>query len=136
MKILLGQPGLNFSKNQGTVVELTENMDVLTMAYASVYGAETSKVFIQARKGEKLGNMYGRKFERHNGKIVYKDGKPVVNDKLQLLGNYNPDFSLGFKNSFKYKNFDLSVLMDWKQGGTIISRTKQIAAYARKFRYF
>ncbi len=121
---------LNFSKNQGTVVELTENMDVLTMAYASVYGAETSKVFIQARKGEKLGNMYGRKFERHNGKIVYKDGKPVVNDKLQLLGNYNPDFSLGFKNSFKYKNFDLSVLMDWKQGGTIISRTKQIAAYA------
>ncbi|WP_237275459.1 SusC/RagA family TonB-linked outer membrane protein [Tenacibaculum ovolyticum] len=121
---------INFSKNEGKVLELAENTDVLTMGYASVYGAETSKVFVQARKGERLGNMYGRKFERYNGKIIYKDGKPLVNDELQLLGNYNPDFSLGFKNSFKYKNFDFSFLVDWKQGGTIISRTKQIATYA------
>jgi len=121
---------LNFSKNIGEVIELPEGIDVLTTSYASVYDAEGSKVFIQAREGERLGNMYGKKFKRHNGKIIYKNGKPVVDDELQLLGNYNPDFTLGFQNSFKYKSFDFSFLFDWKQGGTIISRTQQIASYA------
>jgi TonB-linked SusC/RagA family outer membrane protein len=120
----------NFSKNIGEVVELPEGIDVLTTSYASVYDAEGSKVFIQAREGERLGNMYGRKFKRHNGKIIYENGIPVIDDELQLLGNYNPDFSLGFQNSFKYKNIDFSFLFDWKQGGTIISRTQQIASYA------
>jgi len=120
----------NFSKNIGEVVELPEGIDVLTTSYASVYASEGSKVFIQARKGERLGNMYGRKFKRYNGKIIYENGKPVINDELQLLGNYNPDFSLGFQNSFKYKSIDFSFLFDWKQGGTIISRTQQIASYA------
>lgn len=120
----------NFSKNIGKVLELPEGIEVLTTSSASVYNAEGSKVFIQARKGERLGNMYGRKFKRHEGKIVYKDGQPVVNDALELLGNYNPDFSLGIQNSFKYKNFDFSFLFDWKHGGTLISRTKQVGIYA------
>lgn len=121
----------NFAKNVGTVLELPESTDgILTTGYASVYGAEGSRVYIQAREGERLGNMYGRKFKRHNGQIVYKDGQPVVEDELQLLGNYNPDFTLGFQNSFSYKNFDFSFLFDLKVGGTLISRTKQIATYA------
>lgn len=121
----------NFSKNEGKVVELPKSVNgVLTLGFASVYGSETSKVFIQARKGERLGNMYGRKFVRKNGKILYENGSPVVNSELQLLGNYNPDFSLGFKNDFKYKNFNFSFLIDWKNGGQLISRTKQIATYA------
>lgn len=131
----------NFSKNIGKVLELPNGLDVLTTSSASVYDAEGSKVFIQARKGERLGNMYGKKFKRENGQIVYKEvldpdtGKfksytPVVEDDLQLLGNYNPDFSLGFQNGFNYKNLSFSFLIDWKQGGTLISRTKQIATYA------
>lgn len=120
----------NFSKNIGKVVKLPDGIDVLTTGYASVYNAEGSKVFIQAREGEALGNMYGKVFERHDGKIIYKDGKPLVKDGIHLLGNYNPDFSLGFQNSFKYKKFNLSFLFDWKQGGILISRTKQIATYA------
>lgn len=134
---------LNFAKNVGKVIELPEDTKVLTTSYASVYDAETSKVFVQAREGERLGNMYGRKFKRHNGEIVYNrvEGKdddgnptvtylPVVDDELQLLGNYNPDFSLGFQNEFKFNQFTASFLIDWKKGGTLISRTKQIATYA------
>ena len=122
---------VNFTKNVGKVLELPEGTDdVLTTNFASVYDAEGSKVFIQARKGERLGNMYGRRFKRYNGKIVYKDGAPVVEDELKLLGNYNPDFSIGFNNSFTYKNFNLSFLVDWKQGGTLISRTKQVGIYS------
>lgn len=122
---------LNFAKNVGKVIELPEDTKVLTTSYASVYDAETSKVFVQAREGERLGNMYGRKFKRHNGQIIYgSDGKPIVEENLQLLGNYNPDFSLGFQNEIKFNRFNASFLIDWKKGGTLISRTKQIATYA------
>ncbi len=122
---------INFTKNVGKVLELPEGTgDVLTTNFASVYSAEGSKVFIQARKGERLGNMYGRRFKRYNGKIIYKNGAPIVEDELKLLGNYNPDFSVGFNNSFNYKGFSFSFLVDWKQGGTLISRTKQVGTYA------
>jgi len=47
---------------------------------------------------------------------------------LRKLGNYNPDFSLGFSNNFSYKNFDLTILFDWRQGGTIVSRIKALGS--------
>ena len=33
---------------------------------------------------------------------------------------------LGFNNQFKYENWDLSFLFDWRQGGIIVSRTKAL----------
>jgi TonB-linked SusC/RagA family outer membrane protein len=48
------------------------------------------------------------------GNIIYKDingdGKLDVNDVVKL-GNPDPKFSLGFGNTFTYKNFDLYVFM-------------------------
>lgn len=35
---------------------------------------------------------------------------------------------MGFNNSFTYKNFDLSILFDWRQGGTIVSRIKALGS--------
>ncbi|MFZ9661248.1 MAG: TonB-dependent receptor domain-containing protein, partial [Chitinophagaceae bacterium] len=40
-----------------------------------------------------------------------------------IIGNPNPDFKLGFVNSFNYKNFTLSGLIDWWQGCQIYSIT-------------
>ena len=39
------------------------------------------------------------------------------------LGNYNPDFILGWSNSLRYKGFSLDFLLDWHQGGVFVSRT-------------
>lgn len=37
-------------------------------------------------------------------------------DDKQMIGHKNPDWSLGFQNTFTWKNFDLSVYMFWRHG--------------------
>lgn len=41
-----------------------------------------------------------------------------ANDK-QILGHKNPDWTMGFKNTFTYKGFDLSVYLYWRWGQMI-----------------
>ncbi len=41
----------------------------------------------------------------------------------QPLGNETPDFQVAWDNVFTYKNFSLSGLIDWKEGGDIINLT-------------
>ena len=48
------------------------------------------------------------------------DGKIDVND-MTALGHGLPDFTYGLTNSFQYKNFDLSILMQGVQGVNIIN---------------
>jgi hypothetical protein len=49
---------------------------------------------------------------------------------LTKLGNYNPDFIIGFVNRFQYNNFNLSFVIDWRQGGVLVSRTQALAGVA------
>lgn len=38
-----------------------------------------------------------------------------------LAGNFNPDWTAGIQNKFKYKDFTLSFLVDFRIGGNVIS---------------
>ncbi len=109
----------NFTSNRGEVKELIDGLDTYQIA-------ENNGVQILAKVGERVGDMYGTGFEMVDGQILYENGLPVRSNELVKLGNYNPDFMVGFQNIFKYKNFDLSVLFDWRQGGEMHSRTVAI----------
>ena len=64
-----------------------------------------------------------------DGQVVYgSNGLPIQDGRLRLLGNYNPDFMFGWQNEFTYRNLSFRMLMDWRQGGTIVSRTRAIAS--------
>lgn len=54
----------------------------------------------------------------------------VVDNNLKKLGNYNPDFVLGWSNNFSWKNWSASILIDWRQGGILVSRTQALAGVA------
>jgi hypothetical protein len=43
-----------------------------------------------------------------------------------LIADRNPDFTLGTLNTFRYKNWTLSFLWDWKVGGDIYNGTDQV----------
>jgi TonB-linked SusC/RagA family outer membrane protein len=53
----------------------------------------------------------------NNGK---PDGVIDANDR-QIVGHPNPDYTWGITNTFKYKGFDLSVLIQGQNGGSIYS---------------
>ncbi len=43
---------------------------------------------------------------------------------LTIMGSPNPDHFGGFTNNFRYKNFDLSIFMQWVYGNDIINSTR------------
>jgi hypothetical protein len=47
---------------------------------------------------------------------------------LVYQGDYAPDYTLGWMNTFRYKAFDFSFLLDTRQGGIVVSRTKTIGS--------
>lgn len=56
------------------------------------------------------------KFEDYNG-----DGVITEADK-QIVGHPNPDYTYGITNTFRYKGFDLNVLVQGQTGGSIYSQ--------------
>lgn len=53
-------------------------------------------------------------------------GTPVYNsDDMTVIGNANPDFTGGFKNTISYKGLDLSVFMVFSYGNDIFNMSTQ-----------
>lgn len=120
---------LNFSRNVATVEMLPDGIDRLTLAYSRVYDNVNQTVWFQVAEGGQIGDMYGTGYlKNENGDFVIdENGGFIVDNTLQRLGNYNPDFIIGFNNQFSYKNWSLSFLVDWRQGGKLVSRTQALA---------
>lgn len=122
---------VNFSTYRSVVTQLPDGVDQFVTGTASVFagngGANT--VFYIASEGGRVGDMYGTGFVEVDGEVLHNDnGLPVQDGTLRLLGNYNPDFTMGFGTEFRYKFVSLSVLFDWRKGGTIVSRTKALGS--------
>ncbi|MDR7131814.1 TonB-linked SusC/RagA family outer membrane protein [Algoriphagus sp. 4150] len=119
----------NFTRNRGKVLELTKDLDTYSLTGRN--GAD-----IQARVGERMGNIYGRGFARvedvnseYFGQIIHNStGTPLMDPELKLQGNYNPDWMLGLQNNFSYKGINLGFLFDFRYGGIVVSRTKTIGS--------
>ena len=75
--------------------------------------------------GQSVGPLAG---QTYLGDIKYKDvngdGKIDQNDKT-FIGSPHPDFTFGFTNSFKYKNFDMSVFCQGSYGNDILNLTRR-----------
>jgi hypothetical protein len=114
------------------VEELPEGIDQYTTGYARLYTTAENTIFYiaNAQDGGRIGDMYGTGFQKtEDGRIIYGDnGLPIRDNELRYLGNYNPDFILGFGNTVQYKGFALNILLDWRQGGVIVSRTKAVGS--------
>lgn len=118
----------NFSRSRATVEDLPQEEGRLTLAYSRIYDSQNQTVFLQVEEGGRLGDLYGTGYLKNdNGDFVLTNkGRYIPDNTLQKLGNYNPDFMLGFSNQFTYKNWNLGFLLDWRQGGIIVSRTRAL----------
>jgi len=120
---------LNFTRNRNRVVEIREGIE--TIQLGSQFGYAGSSVSLQLIEGEAYGNLYGRSYERYytNGTpegltspdesqplLIGDDGFPVINRDQLILGNSQPDWFGGIRNTFAYKGLSLSVLVDARMG--------------------
>lgn len=118
----------NFAASRATIKDLPQENGRLTLAYSRIYDSANQTVWFQVEEGGRIGDIYGTGYLRNdNGDFVIDDnGRFIADNNLQKLGNYTPDFTLGWNNSFSYKNFSMSFLFDWRQGGEIVSRTRAL----------
>ncbi|UII77574.1 SusC/RagA family TonB-linked outer membrane protein [Flagellimonas sp. HMM57] len=118
----------NFSRSRATVEDLPQEAGRLTLAFSRVYDSQNQTVFLQVEEGGRIGDLYGTGYLKNdNGDFILTDeGRYIPDNTLQKLGNNNPDFMLGLNNQFRYKDWDLGFLLDWRQGGIIVSRTRAL----------
>jgi len=111
---------LNFSKNKNIVLSLNEGVDQLNIGVDRTFSAN-----IVAQEGGQVGDIWGNVYARNDaGQIIHDDnGLPMIAAEREILGNFNPDWYGGLNSSLAYKNVSLSILIDTKQGGEILSTT-------------
>ncbi len=113
---------VNFSRNKNTVVELLPGEPDKYIDFGSSEGY-TSRIYT----GGSFGDLYGYKFLRNeSGQIILdeKTGAPRKTTNVEYMGNLEPKFSLGWNNSFAYKQFSLNFLINAKIGGKAFSQTE------------
>lgn len=114
-----------FTKNMNEVTKLADGFDRIDVN--SAYG-----VTFSASKGDALGTFYSQAPKTNAaGQYIVNPatGMYEVSDDIQKIGNSQRDFVMGLQNTFKYKNFNLGVSLDWKQGGEFYSYTKRLSHF-------
>ena len=114
----------NYAANHSKVVSLDGK--ILTYPLISSSGGEAGLANIEARVGEAYGNIIGYAYQRapDGQKIVDGSGSYVRESKLSTLGNITPKWIGGLNNTFSYKGLALNILLDFKEGGNVVSSTK------------
>ncbi|HEX2722660.1 MAG TPA: SusC/RagA family TonB-linked outer membrane protein, partial [Gemmatimonadaceae bacterium] len=114
----------NYSRNKSMVDKLAPG--ITTFVIGSSWYTN-----IEAREGEPYGSIFGYAFDRDSatGKI-YTDGGITVLGGRKVLGNIQPDWTGGWNNSFKFRNFSLNALIDMRRGGNIVSITNFFGEYS------
>ena len=83
-------------------------------------------------EGGSFGDIYAQVVRRDANGTAIVDGGALLQDEdglvdgLKKVGNANPDFTLGWNNSFTFKNFTVDFLIDGKFGGETVSMTEGI----------
>ncbi|WP_121964153.1 SusC/RagA family TonB-linked outer membrane protein [Myroides sp. N17-2] len=116
----------NFSKNKNELVRLDKGVESVEIARAPF------QVTLQGKIGEAYGQFYGYDYvyDNNGNKVVGDNGLYVKTESMQALGTYLPDYNMGIRNSFKYKNFNLGVLLDIQKGGKYFSTSHMFGMYS------
>ena len=108
---------INWDKNKSKVLSLLDGIESLELADFQ------TGLTINAVVGEPYGTIRGRDFVYTNGqKTIGTNGRYLrTATSNNNIGDINPDWKAGIRNSFTYKNFNLSFLVDVKKGGDVFS---------------
>lgn len=113
------QVSLNWARNSNEIKELTPGIT------SYLYATNRYDTRLEHRVGGQWGTYYGRKWKT-NAKgetVILSNGIPdyTLNEEI---GQVLPKWTGGMYNSFKYKNFDLALSLDFQSGGMFYSETR------------
>lgn len=113
---------VNFTRIRSLIVDAGEGSEIVVGGVADVGNIH--------REGLPYGQLFGTKMARVDNNDINSpilinkaDGLPILLPTNEVVGNPNPDFIMGWINSFNFKGFNLTALIDWRQGGQVFTST-------------
>jgi TonB-linked SusC/RagA family outer membrane protein len=111
---------LNYARNNNKVIRITDEMKTVIISGGGnlgnvevIEGRPYGEVFVKGWAKDSLGR-----------RLVDNSGSPILTPGLNVYGgNYNPNYKMGLSNTFRYGNLSLSFLIDYSNGGIVISQT-------------
>jgi TonB-linked SusC/RagA family outer membrane protein len=120
---------INFSLNRNKVIALSPQLQTFFLG-----GLDNRTAQPEVKVGGSFGDLYGFAWAKNaKGQFeVNADGTPLttLGSTLSYLGNSNARELLGMTNTFRYKRFNLSFLIDGRIGGVVVSGTEMNLSYS------
>lgn len=118
---------VNYAFNANKILTVAKKQNGLDFVYEVDMG-KNSGLKVKFEEGGSYGDLYAVDYMRNsNGDVVVNnEGLPYkLNGQSNVyLGNMNAKHTLGWSNTFNYKDFQFYFLIDGKIGGKVISFTE------------
>ncbi len=112
---------LNYAHNRNKIVEVNpdDKNQIINLGSSEGY-------FSRIIRGGSFGDLYAFDFEYDSqGRIRLDENKmPLKTTEPVFVGRVDPDFNLGWNNTFNYKNFSMGFLINGVFGGNVLSYTE------------
>jgi TonB-dependent starch-binding outer membrane protein SusC len=144
--------GVFFSQNTNKILSLVGGRPLL-FGVAGYEGTGAFATAFRFEQGQSIGNVYGynvigifnnqAEFDAYpkfgnstigNAKFEDVDGNKVIDaNDIKFLGNVLPKFTYGITNNFRYKGFELNVIIDGTQGAKLFNPILRQVVLGRAF---
>ncbi len=127
---------VNFTKSESIVDKLAPGIERLFLAGFStagtylVEGNQYGAIFGGAYLRQEAGTDTDTSLNIPGGPVVINDdpdsaeyGFEATDPTQRAIGNPNPDFIIGWNNTFSFGNFSANFLLDWREGGDLWNGT-------------
>jgi TonB-linked SusC/RagA family outer membrane protein len=120
--------GVTFAKNWSLVKELWDN--VKNYQWTSAYDV-TYMMIVGQQVGvfqvPKMRTVTDASSPYYGKTVVASNGIPqILSSEYNTIGSSNPDFTMGFTSTWRYKSLTLNVVFDYRQGGYFYSNTARM----------
>ena len=109
----------NFATNKNEVLSLPFPLTIVRNSDASIINVAEGASY----PGKSISSISASDYIRDpdGNVIIDANGYPTFNALFTYAGDRAPKFTLGLNNSFRYKNAELSFLIDIRKGGDVIN---------------
>ncbi len=114
---------VNYTKINSKLVQLSDQIPEFYDSDTWLFGNTRNGV----RLNGPLTTFTGQSFQRNAaGDILISPstGLPLTETAWKIVGDRQPDFMMGFSNSFTYKDLTISFLFDIRKGGDVFNATE------------
>ncbi|MEM7107546.1 MAG: SusC/RagA family TonB-linked outer membrane protein [Bacteroidota bacterium] len=115
--------GINFTHFESDVVDLPDDI-----GEAGIFLAGFTSTSSRVIEGQPYGALFGNRFARNEeGRLIIgSNGWPLQDPTDGVIGDPTPDWLAGISNTWSYKGFSLTALLDIRSGGDIWNGSKGV----------